>query len=30
LEAEAQKMGLQKKQPEDVILIVMGRKESGR
>jgi cell division protein FtsL len=30
LEAEARNMGLQKKQPEDVILIVMGRKESGR
>jgi cell division protein FtsL len=30
LEAEARKMGLEKKQPEDVILIVMGRKESGR
>jgi cell division protein FtsL len=30
LEAEAKKMGMQKKQPEDVILIVMGRKESVR
>jgi cell division protein FtsL len=26
LEAEAQKMGLQKKRPEDVILIIMGGK----
>jgi cell division protein FtsL len=30
LDIEARKMGLEKKQPEDVILIVMGRKESGR